>query len=141
MFEFIMNKWDDEKYREIATKPNFQKKLNMTKLLPWITININFFIQITSFVFIIIIKKRIKLKSDYGISIDIQTHERSCIRNPIDNNQNIEIFPDKNNGNKLIKYKKLKSGKNHEKQENIISNQNSELLNMKENKISEEKNK
>ena len=44
------------------------KKMKMLKILPWIAINFNIFIQFLMIIFIIIIIGRINLKSDFGFA-------------------------------------------------------------------------
>ena len=72
-FEKIMNKnykekllhFDDneEKNNEITIK-----KIKMLKILPWIAINFNIFIQFLMLIFIIILIGRINRKSDFGFA-------------------------------------------------------------------------
>ena len=72
IFEKIMNKnfekmfefdGDDKKGLNLLTK-----KIKMLKIMPWIAINFNIFIQFLMVIFIIIIIGRINLKSDFGFA-------------------------------------------------------------------------
>ena len=60
MFEFD---GDDKKGLNLLTK-----KIKMLKIMPWIAINFNIFIQFLMVIFIIIIIGRINLKSDFGFA-------------------------------------------------------------------------
>ncbi len=61
LFSFLENINDSEKAEDIITK-----RIKTLKILPWITINFNIFMQLLMFIFLIIIINRIKLKSDFG---------------------------------------------------------------------------
>ena len=65
----------------------FEKKIKLLKILPWISISFNIFIQFLMFIFIIILKNRISIKSDFGFP-------------QIDNNQSIQknILGNSNSG-------------------------------------------
>ena len=71
IFEKIMNKnfekfefdGGDKKGLNLLTK-----KIKMLKIMPWIAINFNIFIQFLMVIFIIIIIGRINLKSDFGFA-------------------------------------------------------------------------
>ena len=60
LFSFLDNINDYDKIEDILTK-----KIKTLKILPWITINFNIFMQLLMFIFLIIIINRIKLKSDF----------------------------------------------------------------------------
>ena len=56
----------NKNYEEIFDDPKNFKKFKMLKVLPWITINYNILIQGLSIMFIILLIKRIKFKSNFG---------------------------------------------------------------------------
>ena len=63
LFSFLENINDSEKAEDIITK-----RIKTLKILPWITINFNIFMQLLMLIFLIIIINRIKLRSDFGFS-------------------------------------------------------------------------
>ena len=103
------------------------KKIQILKVIPWIAINVNTFIQILSLIFIIFILKRIKIKSNYGIN----PFNKSSLRNQIGSNKHLGFFDsNKNNNNKGKKLKKGKKEKNgkFDKKNNIFTTPNSDQL-------------
>ena len=60
MFEFGENSHENIRI--------FKKKMKMLKIMPWIAINFNIFIQFLMIIFIVIIIGRINLKSDFGFA-------------------------------------------------------------------------
>ena len=121
IFEKIMNKnyeeklfnfdKDDEKNYNIK-----KKKIKILKILPWIAINFNMFIQFLMLIFIIILKGRINLKSDFGF---MQTENNNkSVQNKMlykkkqSNISGIRILNAKSDTSKLeIKKKKKKKRK------------------------------
>ena len=69
----VFDKDDDEKKRK--------NKLNILKVLPWVSFNFNAFIQILAIIFIALIMKRINLKSDYGVPIDASSINGTLFQN------------------------------------------------------------
>ena len=69
----VFDKDDDEKKRK--------NKLNILKVLPWVSFNFNVFIQILAIIFIALIMKRINLKSDYGIPVDASSINGTLFQN------------------------------------------------------------
>lgn len=63
IYEKIMNNSNEND----DSKPIFSD-INIYKIVPWVCINANSFIQILALIFNILLKQRIKHKSDYGIS-------------------------------------------------------------------------
>ena len=61
LFSFLDNINDDDKKEDLLTN-----KIKTLKILPWITINFNIFMQLLMFIFLIIIINRINLKSNFG---------------------------------------------------------------------------
>ena len=74
IFKKIFNKWEkmsrDDIFDEIDEK---KSKKQIIRLLPWISINFNALIQVLSIFFIIIIRQRIKYKTDLESSQVVQT--------------------------------------------------------------------
>ena len=70
IFLKIMNKNYQKMFEFGGNQPEniFKKKMKMLKILPWIAINFNIFIQFLMVIFIIIIIGRINLKSDFGFA-------------------------------------------------------------------------
>ena len=67
IFDKIMD--NQERIRALSVnddKDRFKTKLYTLKILPWISFSLNILIQILGIIFIILIRKRIKIKSDYG---------------------------------------------------------------------------
>ena len=58
-----------------------KNKLNILKVLPWVSFNFNAFIQILAIIFIALIMKRINLKSDYGIPVDASSINGTLFQN------------------------------------------------------------
>ena len=63
-------------------------KLKILKLLPWISINLNAFVQILSIFFLCIIRQRIKFKSDVGSSQSVPTQTAQPLTNRMDSQRN-----------------------------------------------------
>ena len=103
---------EDEDEDEDEGNDDFENKIKLLKILPWIAISFNIFIQFLMFIISIILKQRISLKSDFGFpQID---NNNSAQNNIIGNNPNSEGISNNNNihhhGHKRIKKrtKKLK---------------------------------
>ena len=56
-------------------------KVTILKILPWVCFSLNIFMQILGIIFINLIIKRIKLKSDFGIPLDILNPNGSAFQN------------------------------------------------------------
>ena len=63
-------------------------KLKILKLLPWISINLNAFVQVLSIFFLCIIRQRIKFKSDVGSSQSVPTQTAQPLTNRMDSQRN-----------------------------------------------------
>ena len=74
IFKKIFNKWEDMMRDDIFDKIKEKKsKKQIIRLLPWISINFNALIQVLTIFFIIIIRQRIKYKTDLESSQVVQT--------------------------------------------------------------------
>ena len=127
-FEKIMNK----NYEEIFDDPKNFKKFKMLRVLPWITINYNILIQGLSIMFIILLIKRIKFKSNFGSQQVIPNSSGLPItfQNPNDKKNNA-IFQnnDANNVNdKHTKKSKMKKSIASNASNNILEAKNSDKL-------------
>lgn len=127
----ILNKIDIELFYEIAESREKCKKLTF---VPLITTNVNPFIQIISLIFIILIIKRINIKSHYGIN----PLNQSSIRNQIGSTKNVRDINDNQNEN--IFTGNIKKKKNNRLKKNKINKKKttpspkSEQLKIMENK-------
>ena len=88
---------------------DFEKKIKILKILPWIAISFNIFIQFLMFIISIILKQRISLKSDFGFP---QIDNNNSAQNNILSNPNSEGISNDNNiyhnGHKSIKKTSIK---------------------------------
>ena len=84
----IMNNIGDHKIKSFFDDDKTEKTL--LKFVPWICFNLNAVIQILALIVIIFLSKRIKHKSDYGISSSLLTQnmQPSSIQNPNATNKN-----------------------------------------------------
>ena len=83
----IMNNIGDHKIKSFFDD---DKIMTILKYVPWICFNLNAVIQILALIVIIFLSKRIKHKSDYGISSSLLTQnmQPSSIQNPNATNKN-----------------------------------------------------
>lgn len=146
IFKKIFNKWEkmsrDDIFDEIDEK---KSKKQIIRLLPWISINFNVLIQVLSIFFIIIIRQRIKYKTDLESSQVVQTQvaqelnqnktntQRNSGTNLAFSNNNPNIYEDIN----LKKKKKRRKPK--EAKEN--GNGNSDNFDIVDKKKGKKKNK
>lgn len=130
IFEKIMNNIDEEEDRRRLSDDDEEKekrKLNILKILPWISFSLNAFIQILALVFIILLIKRIKHKSDYGIALGILTQngQGSSIQNQMATNRNSGIGLADNN---IYKGKKTKTNKKKSKQKKAAKSPRNNMI-------------
>ena len=129
IFLKIFNKYNDlfkdENYLDIFDN---KSKLQILRLLPWISINFNALIQALSIFFICIIRQRIKFKTDLGSSQVVQTQvaqELNPNKTNSQRNSGTNLGLSNNNGNiyEDIKLKKpRKKKKKHDEKENGLGN-------------------
>ena len=93
------------------------------KILPWVSINFNAFIQILSLILIIILLKIIKSQNNYT-----QFGQTTSLRNQIYNNQNFQALSNNNNRNNKEFQKQKTKTKKRNKRDNIFSRTNSEQI-------------
>ena len=137
IYSKIMNNIDeDDRRRNLSDDEEKEKrKMDILKILPWISFSLNAFVQILALIFIILLIKRIKHKSDYGISLGILTQngQGSSVNNQLATNRNPGIGLADNN---IYKGKKTKPKKKKIKQKkeaksprnNMISNPDSDQV-------------
>ena len=114
LFSFLENINDSEKAEDIITK-----RIKTLKILPWITINFNIFMQLLMLIFLIIIINRIKLRSDFGFS----------------QSKNDESFK-----NRMIGKSKISNKRKHSNNDDIYNLQ-SDLTKIKDSKRKKKKKK
>ena len=134
IYSKIMNKISDDKSPDWGDDPN--KKLKLLKLLPWIGINFNLFVQIISFIFIVVIKQRIRFKSDLDIPPNLI--DLSSSQNQIGTNKNSNAIVNDNIYNRNKNKKKSTKSKNNNN--GMISEPESDKKNIKAKKRKKTKN-
>ena len=102
-----------------------EKKIKILKILPWISINFNAFIQILSLILIIILLKIIKSQNN-----SIPFGRTISSTNQIDNNQNFQPLSNNNNGNNQEFQKQKTKVKKRNKKNNMFSSENSEQIDL-----------
>ena len=117
----------NKNYEEIFDDPKNFKKFKMLRVLPWITINYNILIQGLSIMFIILLIKRIKFKSNFGSQQVIPNSSGlpMTFQNP-NNKKNNAIF--QNNDATNVNDKHTKKSK---KKKSIASNASNNILEAK----------
>ena len=152
MFEIylkIMN--NPEKSRLLSDDDdddNMETKIKILKILPWISFSFNALIQILGIIFIVLIRKRIKFKSDFGIPVDVSStingnsvqvgnasdinvvklkdnnehlNEKGEVKKEIKNG---ELFPNEDSSKREINKKPKKKKKKKRKSKSKIINKN-----------------
>ena len=119
----------NKNYEEIFDDPKNFKKFKMLKVLPWITINYNILIQSLSIMFIILLIKRIKFKSNFGSQQVIPNSSGLPIsfQNPNDKKNNT-IFKNNDATNVNDKHTKKSKKKKSIASINISEAKNSDKL-------------
>ena len=149
IFLKIFNKYNDlfkdENYLDIFDN---KSKLQILRLLPWISINFNALIQALSIFFICIIRQRIKFKTDLGSSQVVQTQvaqELNPNKTNSQRNSGTNLGLSNNNGNiyediKLKKPRKKKKSKD-EKENGLGNSDNIDIVGQKKGKKKNSKKK
>ena len=109
----IMNNIKEEEddiltFDEDDDEKKIKNKLNILKVLPWVSFNFNAFIQILAIIFIALIMKRINLKSDYGVPVDASSINGTLFQNG--SASNIKIMNEYKDGKGEIKKGSGKDG-------------------------------
>ena len=122
IYKKIFNKEPDENFGE-----NLEKNKTILKILPWASASFSALVQIISMIFIILIRKRIKYKSDFGIVSNIiqtQALQQSSQNKMSGNNTNLGLGSNNKNNNiyegnaKDVKTKKSKKKKKSKDEDN-----------------------
>ena len=116
LFSFLDNIKDYNKKEDLLTK-----KIKTLKILPWITINFNIFMQLLMLIFLIIINDRINLKSDFGFpqskneeSFKNKMLGKSKISNKRKHSKNVDIFNVESDLTKIKDSKRKKKKKKYD---------------------------
>ena len=126
-FQKIMNKYNeegralsnDEDYYDADEEENdFEKKIKRLKALPWVSFNLNAFVQILAIFIILLLIKRIKDKSDYGISI--QNSQQNTTQNQMVNIKNSRTGSSDRKSKGKSKSKRLKHKKDSKRQNYLM---------------------
>lgn len=108
-------------------KKNLEKNRTILKILPWASASFSALVQIISMIFIILIRKRIKYKSDFGIVSNIiqtQALQQSSQNKMSGNNTNLGLGSNNKTNNiyegnaKDVKTKKSKKKKKSKDEDN-----------------------
>ena len=111
--------YDDEDYYDGDEEENdFEKKIKRLKALPWFSFNLNAFVQILAIFIILLLIKRIKDKSDYGISI--QNSQQNTTQNQMVNIKNSRTGSSDRKSKGKSKSKRLKHKKDSKRQNYLM---------------------
>ena len=119
----LMDKVDHNSKIFTYDEDTLKKKSSVLKTLPWISFSLNTFCQILSLVFIILLIKRIKHKSDYGIATDAMTQNGSALPNGSSSNRNAVYL--ENSNNQVYQEEKRKSKKSKTSKKKVKKNERS----------------
>ena len=155
IYKLIFNK-----NKEMSKDNNYdisddKTKLKILKLLPWISINLNAFVQVLSIFFLCIIRQRIKFKSDVGSSQSVPTQTAQPLTNRMDsqrnsgtnlglsnnNMKNSNIYEGETKIKNTYKKKKKKDNKNNEKEKDVPESDDIEIVGKKKKKKKKSKKK
>ena len=110
--------YDDEEYHDDEGENDFEKKIKRLKALPWVSFNLNAFVQILAIFIILLLIKRIKDKSDYGISI--QNSQQNTTQNQMVNIKNSRTGSSDRKSKGKSKSKRLKHKKDSKRQNYLM---------------------
>ena len=155
IYKLIFNK-----NKEMSKDNNYdisddKTKLKILKLLPWISINLNAFVQVLSIFFLCIIRQRIKFKSDVGSSQSVPTQTAQPLTNRMDsqrnsgtnlglsnnNMKNSNIYEGETKIKNTYKKKKKKDNKNNKKEKDVPESDDIEIVGKKKKKKKKSKKK
>ena len=108
----------------------FKKKFLLTKIFSWISISYNLLIQIITLVYIILLIKRIKNKTDFGVPSGKETQfgQQSSIQNNLPSNRNLKKNLGNNDNNIFSKNIKNYSKKKKSKKKKSDKKEGNELF-------------
>lgn len=155
IYKLIFNKNEDMSKDNNCDISDDKTKLKILKLLPWISINVNAFVQVLSIFFLCIIRQRIKFKSDVGSSQSVPTQTAQPLTNRMDsqrnsgtnlglsnnNMKNSNIYEGETKIKNTYKKKKKKDNKNNEKEKDVPESDDVEIVDKKKKKKKKSKKK
>ena len=155
IYKLIFNKNEDMSKDNNCDISDDKTKLKILKLLPWISINLNAFVQVLSIFFLCIIRQRIKFKSDVGSSQSVPTQTAQPLTNRMDsqrnsgtnlglsnnNMKNSNIYEGETKIKNTYKKKKNKDNKNNEKEKDVPESDDVEIVGKKKKKKKKSKKK
>ena len=155
IYKLIFNKNEDMSKDNNCDISDDKTKLKILKLIPWISINLNAFVQVLSIFFLCIIRQRIKFKSDVGSSQSVPTQTAQPLTNRMDsqrnsgtnlglsnnNMKNSNIYEGETKIKNTYKKKKKKDNKNNEKEKDVPESDDIEIVGKKKKKKKKSKKK
>ena len=155
IYKLIFNKNEDMSKDNNCDISDDKTKLKILKLLPWISINLNAFVQVLSIFFLCIIRQRIKFKCDVGSSQSVPTQTAQPLTNRMDsqrnsgtnlglsnnNMKNSNIYEGETKIKNTYKKKKKKDNKNNEKEKDVPEPDDVEIVGKKKKKKKKSKKK
>lgn len=137
MYGKIMNRITEDS----SPKTKDENQLKLLKLIPWICINANILVQIIAIIFVILLIKRIKKKSDYDVSMGFmnQNSQQAPFQNQIDTNKNSVFALGAKKGDVKGNKKKGKKKKAEDHKNEMISNPDSDQIEIRNNKKGKKK--
>ena len=155
IYKLIFNKNEDMSKDNNCDISDDKTKLKILKLAPWISINLNAFVQVLSIFFLCIIRQRIKFKCDVGSSQSVPTQTAQPLTNRMDsqrnsgtnlglsnnNMKNSNIYEGETKIKNTYKKKKKKDNKNNEKEKDVPESDDIEIVGKKKKKKKKSKKK
>ena len=155
IYKLIFNKNEDMSKDNNCDISDDKTKLKILKLIPWISINLNAFVQVLSIFFLCIIRQRIKFKCDVGSSQSVPTQTAQPLTNRMDsqhnsgtnlglsnnNMKNSNIYEGETKIKNTYKKKKKKDNKNNEKEKDVPESDDVEIVGKKKKKKKKSKKK
>lgn len=155
IYKLIFNKNKEMSKDNNCDISDDKTKLKILKLAPWISINLNAFVQVLSIFFLCIIRQRIKFKSDVGSSQSVPTQTAQPLTNRMDsqrnsgtnlglsnnNMKNSNIYEGETKIKNTYKKKKKKYNKNNEKEKDVPESDDVEIVGKKKKKKKKSKKK
>ena len=136
MDKIMINDYNDKLFEEDEDMNDIINKIKTLRILPWIPLIINIIMQVISLLFLFILLRRIRSKSDYGLP---QIMNNQSVQNRILGNQNVVVPYNQYDINQMYQmnpmeqYNQDNSKNSRQNQTDIIaSNSESEGTRMKE---------
>ena len=155
IYKLIFNKNKEMSKDNNCDISDDKTKLKILKLAPWISINLNAFVQVLSIFFLCIIRQRIKFKCDVGSSQSVPTQTAQPLTNRMDsqrnsgtnlglsnnNMKNSNIYEGETKIKNTYKKKKKKDNKNNKKEKDVPESDDIEIVGKKKKKKKKSKKK